>query len=231
MFLGQSIYVLGPKQEAFAGQYLFGMALFFGHVSTLLGFCRNDRETGFQYSPALLYHEASIQSHSMVTLPHLPQDVKMAAYPFLADSIELAHQCAPARWGLNPRASEGLIRLNVVMTEVLTIGPEIVRVFVNENVAREIPAVKSGTLMMQGRDGAIGDYYPSSPGSRLIEVPRGPQQHDLLSQLFAAHGENIRITAKRGGLGKGVRSAHSDDAVKEIGSWLGRKIPLLNTSL
>jgi hypothetical protein len=162
----------------------------------------------------------------MATLVHLPEDVKLAAYPFLAQAIELADRCAPKRWGLNPHASGDLIRLNVVMTEVLTIGAEIVRVFVNEKVAREIPAVKSGELRMESRDGATSDYYPSSPGSRLIEVPRGPQQHNLLSQLRDAHGENIQITAKRGSLGKGVRSAHSDDAVNEIGSYLGRKLPL-----
>jgi len=144
----------------------------------------------------------------MVTLLPLPQDVKIAAYPFLADSIEVAHQYAPARWGLNPSASGGRIRLNVVMTEVLTIEPKVVRVFVNENVGREISAVKSGELRMEGRGGTINDYYPSSPGSRLIKVRPGPRQHDLLSQLFDAHEENIRITAKRGGLGKGVRSAH-----------------------
>ena len=79
---------------------------------------------------------------------------------------------------------------------------------------------------MKGGEGAIGDYYRSSPGSRLIEVSRGPQQHDLLSKLFDALRENIQITAKRSGLGKGVRSAHSDDAVNEIGSYLGRKLPL-----
>ena len=143
-----------------------------------------------------------------MALAHLPEDVKMAAYPFLGKAIEWADQWAPKRWGLNPRASGGFIRLNVVMTEVLTIGPEIVRVFVNENVGREISAVKSGELRMEGRGGTINDYYPSSPGSRLIKVRPGPRQHDLLSQLFDAHEENIRITAKRGGLGKGVRSAH-----------------------
>src|SRR5271166_3844788 len=135
-----------------------------------------------------------------MALAHLPEDVKMAAYPFLGKAIEWADQWAPKRWGLNPRASGGFIRLNVVMTEVLTIGPEIVRVFVNEKVARDITDVKLGKLRIKGRDGTVGDYYSSSRGSRLIEVPRGPQQHDLLSQLFAAHGENIRITAKRGGL-------------------------------
>jgi hypothetical protein len=162
----------------------------------------------------------------MATFPHLPEDVKMAAYPFLGNAIEWADQYAPERWGLNPCTSGGVIRLSLVMTEVLTIGPEIVRVFVNEKVAKEITEVKSGKLEIKGCDGTIGDYYPSSPGSRLIEVPRGPQQHDLLSQLFAAHEENNRITAKRGGLGKGVRSAHSDEAVNEISSYLGRKLPL-----
>lgn len=161
-----------------------------------------------------------------MALPHLPEDVKMAAYPFLGKAIEWADQWAPKRWGLNPRASGGLIRLNVVMTEVLTIETEIVRVFVNEKVAGKIPTVESGKLRLKSRDGTVGDYYSSSPGSRLIEVPRGPQQHELLSQLLEAHRENIQITAKRGGLGKGVRSAHSDDAVNEIGSYLGRKLPL-----
>jgi 5-methylcytosine-specific restriction endonuclease McrA len=151
--------------------------------------------------------------------------VKLTAFPFLAKSIEFAHQHAPARWGLNPHTSDGLIRLSVVMTEVLTIGPDSVRVFVNDDIAKKIPAVNSGSLVMEGRDENQQDVYKSSPGSRLIEVLRKQDLRDLLPQLLNAHEENIRTTAKRGGLGRGVKSAHSDDAVREIGAFLGKELP------
>jgi hypothetical protein len=71
--------------------------------------------------------------------------------------------------GSNPRARGGLIRLSVVMTEVLTVGPKMVRVFVNEKFAWEITDVRSGKLEIKSRDGTIGDYLSIVSG---VEINR-----------------------------------------------------------
>jgi hypothetical protein len=158
----------------------------------------------------------------MSTLLSIPDDVKSAAFPFLAEAIIRAHAIGPAKWGLTPKTSDGLIRLNMGWTEILTIGPEIVRVFVNREEGEKVTAIRSGTLKMTGQQ----EELPSSPGFRLVEVPRGPGQDELLASLLAAHVENVRRTALRAGaVGRTIKTAHSESAIEELSEFVGRKLP------
>ena len=155
----------------------------------------------------------------------LPAETAPHALSFLADSIEFAHKIAPSKWGLTPRTVEGMMRLNVVFPEVLTIDEELVRVFVNAAVASELELVKDGTLeLIPGKDGK--DVYATAPGSRLIELEHNEHLESYLEQIKQAHFANTEAAGRKGGFNVGVKTGHRDWAIKELSEATGRQLPL-----
>jgi hypothetical protein len=153
-------------------------------------------------------------------------DFKSTIFPFLADSIEFVHGCAPDRWGLTPQTKEGFIRLNVAFTELLTIGANSIDLIVNVDSAKSVAEIKSGELQLLESERKSGDVLASAPGSRVVELQGGKNLPRYLAALRQAHHENIRVTVKRGGgIGRTIKVAHSNAAIQEIADEIGHQLP------
>lgn len=135
---------------------------------------------------------------------------------FVADSIDAAARLAPAKWGVTP--FHGALRLNVGLCEALTISLDEVRILV----------LRRAVLRLQGAPGiTLRPGYRSSPGSAILEVDatiRG-RLRGVLKSIREAHHAALAISSAKG-LNPGAKKGHSDDAVRTIGSYLGRRVPL-----
>lgn len=140
----------------------------------------------------------------------------------IADVIEMAAAAHPERWGVTYWDSQQ-IRVNCGWTEILTAGPEGLRLVVDGRSLKGI-TLPGSVILEKGRSGE--SYYPSIRGSVLVAVPYRPVSDlaEVASKLRDPLKSAVAIAAKRSA-GRGVVAGHNQWAVEEIARAVGRSLP------
>ena len=155
------------------------------------------------------------------SLQFLPVHVRRPVAQLAADVIALAAAAGNNRWGLTP-LSDG-IRVNVGWTEILTAGPEFLRLVADGELARagQLPKIVE---LEEGTDPR--GFYPSIPGSVLaiISYEPVPDVERAIAALQPAVEKAIQRAARRPA-SRGVMDGHRPEAVLALASFLGRDLP------
>ena len=144
-----------------------------------------------------------------------------AVSDFVANTIELAADLAPAKWGLTEYPAGGL-RLNVGFCEVLTTRLSEFRILLDASV----PSGLENDSRFSFEGTASDPFYPSAQRSQLLTVPylEATEMDAVLAGCRASH-EAIVATAANRGFNNGAKRGHSNQAVDALSEFSGRELP------
>jgi 5-methylcytosine-specific restriction protein A len=151
----------------------------------------------------------------------LPRDIAAIVLPLAADVIEYAATDAGGRWGLTDYTPD--IRINVGFTMILTTQEDQLQLILDRQLVDQRMLPRTVSVRTGPRK---KPFFSSIPHSVLIEVPYRPIK-DLIRTiqqvrpgLYAAI-----VPAGRRGVGRGVRTGHAPDMVRELARFLNRDLP------
>lgn len=162
------------------------------------------------------------ESVAMQLLEFLGPKVRRIVAEQAADIIEHASSFGSAHWGVTPYP-DGVLRVNVGWTEILTADSTELRLIVDGERARAVK-LSGGVMLVRGSDER--GYYPSVPGSVCIYIPYGSPASlkRILAALRPAVMEAVRLAARRAS-GRGVKAGHSQEAQSAVSRLVGRALP------
>lgn len=131
-----------------------------------------------------------------------------------------ASRFGPERWGMT-YVDGRAIRVNVGWTEIVTVSADSVRLIVDGQLSRA-----AGRRVVRQRGDDPRGFYPSVPGSVLVNVPIGASAElaGIIRLLWPAIEKSIALAARRR-VGRGVRAGHNQWAVRRLALEIGRRAP------
>ncbi len=150
----------------------------------------------------------------------LPDDtVRKQCCEFLANSIHLANQLAPLRWGITLYAD--FVLLNCGMIEIMQILPDRIHVLVDNNSLPEI--LPNEVEVRKTRNGSTKGFYPSVVGSVACDFD-ADNSHEILPQLEKSHKRLIQNAAQTPFV-YNRRNAHSPGVIDYLNEYLNLSLP------
>lgn len=151
----------------------------------------------------------------------IPDPIAKVLLPFAVESVRLANDYVPYKWGLTPLDSG--FRLNVGFCEVFTVGEFSVRVIFHRDYL-DLGDFPESVQIEHTYSGAEY-YYVSAPGSSLITIPLDLRLlRKILPRIREAHSQTIKV-ASRKSFNLGARRGHKDWVVDALSKATNSSIP------
>lgn len=147
------------------------------------------------------------------------EDIRKRCCEFLANSIYLANQLVPTRWGITLYSD--VVLMNCGMIEVLQILPDQVHVIADNDTLPELSP--NQVDIRKTPDGSTKGFYPSVSGSVACDFV-AEKSHEILLLIEESHKQLIQ-KASRTSFAPNRKNAHSPGVIEWLNEYLGLSLP------